>query len=76
MRFPWSKPWAKVKRPEIPAFKPIPPVQVQPLQPKDPDIIVTESELTQTGMWRLFPHKKPQKLDPPPSPQNKNDTPE
>lgn len=50
--------WRRKPLPAIPPFQPIP-LDFKPLEPKDPDMIVTESELTQTGMWRLFPWKKP-----------------
>lgn len=51
IRWPWSKPTPL----PIPKFRP----EFKRLEPKDPDIIVTEEELSQTGLWRLFPHKKP-----------------
>lgn len=44
---------SKPKPPEIPPFA------IKPLVPKDPDYVVSEEEMTQTGMWRLFPFKKP-----------------
>ncbi len=53
MRWPWRKP----KPPAIPKY-PLPPIVVKPV-PKDPDYVVTEEEMSQTGMWRLFPWKKP-----------------
>jgi hypothetical protein len=51
VRWPWSK---REAPPVIPPFRP----DIKPLEPKDPDMIVTESELSQTGMWRLFPWTK------------------
>ena len=47
----------------IPAFRP----DLKPLQPKDPDYVVTETEMTQTGMFRMFPWLKPAKKDEPKS---------
>jgi hypothetical protein len=49
-------PWAKRSPPlEIPPYRPI---DVRPLEPKDPDYVVTETEMTQTGMFRIFPWLK------------------
>jgi hypothetical protein len=59
MRWPWTK---KPKAPEIPIYK-APIIDFKPLEPKDPDIIVEESELTQTGMWRIFPWTKKEPKD-------------
>ena len=51
------------RKPKLPDIPPspyrVPVIDLKPLQPKDPDMIVEESELTSTGLWRLFPHKKP-----------------
>lgn len=51
MRWPWKK---KPKPPEIPPFK----IDFKPLEPKDPDYVVEEKEMTETGMWRIFPWTK------------------
>lgn len=51
MRWPWTK---RAAPPEIPPFK----IDFKPLEPKDPGIVVTEEEMTQTGMWRIFPWTK------------------
>ena len=56
MRWPWSKP----KPLPIPPFRP----HIKPLEPKDPDYVVEETEMTQTGMFRIFPWLK-KKQEPP-----------
>ena len=50
----------KPKPPEILPFAedPRPRPDIKPLQPKDPDYVVTETEMTQTGMFRIFPWLK------------------
>lgn len=57
MRWWWSKP----DLPAIPQFRP----DIKPLEPKDPAYVVTEEEMTQTGMFRIFPwlKKKEEKGD-------------
>jgi hypothetical protein len=56
MRWPWQK---KQQQPEIPPFRP----EIKPLEPKDPDYVVTETEMTQTGMFRIFPWLKKEPKD-------------
>lgn len=51
MRWPWSKP---VPLP-IPPYQPLP---IKPVEIKDPAYVVTETEMTQTGMFRIFPWLK------------------
>lgn len=51
MRWPWSK---RELPPAIPPFRP----DIKPLEPKDPAYVVEEAEMTQTGMWRIFPWTK------------------
>jgi hypothetical protein len=50
------------RRPKLPDIPPspyrAPAVDIKPLQPKDPDYVVTETEMTQTGMFRIFPWLK------------------
>lgn len=47
--------WFRKPKPlPIPPFRP----DIKPLEPKDPDYVVTETEMTQTGMWRIFPWTK------------------
>lgn len=54
MRWPWSKrPPAAL---EIQPFRL--PVDIKPLEPKDPDYVVSEVEMSETGMWRIFPWTK------------------
>lgn len=53
MRWPWSK------RPPPPAIPPSPyRPDIKPLEPRDPAYVVEEAEMTQTGMWRIFPWTK------------------
>lgn len=54
MRWPWSK---REALPEIPP-SPYRVIDVKPLEPRDPDYIVTETEMSQTGMFRIFPWLK------------------
>jgi hypothetical protein len=53
--FRWFR--KKPKRPDIPPHRPIE-IDYKPPQPKDPDYVVTETEMTQTGMFRIFPWLK------------------
>jgi hypothetical protein len=53
VRWPWSK---REPPPEIPPFRL--PVDIKPLEPKDPGMIVTETEMSETGMFRIFPWLK------------------
>ncbi len=46
------------RKPQAPQIPPYQPPVIKPLEPKDPDYVVTEQELTQTGIFRLFPWKK------------------
>lgn len=46
--------WQKKPLPEIPPFK----IDYKPLEPRDPDYVVEEKEMTETGMWRIFPWTK------------------
>lgn len=52
--FGWFR--AKPVQPEIPGFTL--PVDIKPLEPKDPDYVVGEVEMSETGMFRLFPWRK------------------
>lgn len=48
------------KKPPTPAILPYAPLPLfQPPKPKDPAYVVTEKEMSETGMFRLFPWKKP-----------------
>jgi hypothetical protein len=54
----WFRRFRK-RRPPAPEIQPFKfPIDLKPLEPKDPDMIVTESELSKTGMWRMFPWTK------------------
>lgn len=48
-------PWQKRPQPEIPPYRPI---EFKHPEPKDPDYVVTETEMSQTGMFRIFPWLK------------------
>jgi len=58
MKWPWTK---KPKLPDIPPHRIE--LDFKPLEPKDPGIVVTEEEMTQTGMWRIFPWTKKEPKD-------------
>lgn len=51
IRWPWTK---REPPPAIPPFRP----DIKPLEPKDTAYVVEEAEMTQTGMWRIFPWTK------------------
>jgi hypothetical protein len=52
----WCWPWSK-RSPPLPAIPPYRP-DIKPLEPKDPDYVVEETEMSQTGMFRIFPWLK------------------
>jgi len=54
MKWPWSK---REPAPEIPPYRP-PNIELKPLEPKDPAYVVEEKEMSETGMWRIFPWTK------------------
>lgn len=51
MRWPWQK---RTPPPEIPPFK----MDFKAPQVKDPAYVVEEKEMSETGMWRIFPWTK------------------
>jgi hypothetical protein len=50
--------WWFRNKPTQPAIQPYRPVDIKPLEPKDPAYVVTETEMSQTGMFRIFPWLK------------------
>lgn len=51
--------WWFRKKPSAPAIPAYQPIEFKHLEPKDPAYVVTEKEMSETGMFRLFPWKKP-----------------
>jgi hypothetical protein len=51
VRWPWER---KPTPPEIPPFK----LDFKPIEPRDPNYVVEEKEMSETGMFRLFPWKR------------------
>lgn len=52
----WFRRRRETAAPEIQPFSL--PVDLKPLEPKDPDYVVGEVEMSETGMFRLFPWRK------------------
>lgn len=55
MRWPWTK---RPPPPEIPPYQPPIALDFKPLEPRDPAYVVEEKEMSETGMFRIFPWLK------------------